>query len=337
MITGEDRELFERGLAHATAAHTGEALDAALDDLGWADALAADRRTAVSLLFEHQGRACATSSALDRVLALALDLGPDGAGAPADDPSLAPAVVLPPLGRCDPPGELVGEGLVVRGLGTSGLTRRKAAAVVAGTADGPVAVLVDTVDLAPRPVAGLDPALGVVAVVADGVRAPAQSVPSPAVWEDAVGVGQLAVAHELVGASRAMLGLARDHALDRIQFGVPIASFQAVRHRLAEALVAVEAADAAVAAGWDAGFASGGGPPVAAAMAKAVAGRSARAVARHSQQVLAGIGFTTEHPLHTYVRRVLVLDRLFGDAVSLTRRLGDEAVRARRLPPMLPL
>jgi alkylation response protein AidB-like acyl-CoA dehydrogenase len=76
---------------------------------------------------------------------------------------------------------------------------------------------------------------------------------------------------------------------------------------------------------------------VAAAMAKAIAGRSARTVARHCQQVLAGIGFTTEHPLHTYVRRVLVLDRLLGDAVSLTRRLGDDVLRTRRLPPMLPL
>ena len=51
-----------------------------------------------------------------------------------------------------------------------------------------------------------------------------------------------------------------------------------------------------------------------AAMAKAIAGRSARTAARHCQQVLAGIGFTTEHALHRYVRRVLVLDELFGSA-----------------------
>jgi alkylation response protein AidB-like acyl-CoA dehydrogenase len=146
-----------------------------------------------------------------------------------------------------------------------------------------------------------------------------------------VGVGRLALAHELVGASRAMLDLARIHALERVQFGRPIAGFQAVRHRLAEALVAVEAADAAVAAGWDAAT------PPAAALAKAIAGRSARTVARHAQQVLAGIGFTTEHPLHTYVRRVLVLDRLLGDSRRLTQRLGEDVLRTRRLPPILPL
>jgi alkylation response protein AidB-like acyl-CoA dehydrogenase len=53
--------------------------------------------------------------------------------------------------------------------------------------------------------------------------------------------------------------------------------------------------------------------------------------------VLAGIGFTTEHPLHRYVRRTLVLDGLLGDARSLTRWLGDDLLRTRRLPAILPL
>ena len=69
--------------------------------------------------------------------------------------------------------------------------------------------------------------------------------------------------------------------------------------------------------------------PLTAALAKAIAGRSARTVARHSQQVLAGIGFTTEHPLHHYVRRVLLLDHLLGDARSLTTTLGDALLRDR--------
>ena len=99
-----------------------------------------------------------------------------------------------------------------------------------------------------------------------------------------------------------------------MQFDRPIAGFQAVRHRLADSLVAIEAADAAAHAAGD------DGSPLTAALAKAVAGRSARTVARHAQQVLAGIGFTTEHPLHLYVRRALVLDHLLGDARSLTAR-----------------
>ena len=55
---------------------------------------------------------------------------------------------------------------------------------------------------------------------------------------------RLAVGWWLVGAARAMLALARQHALDRVQFGKPIASFQAVRHRLADTLVAIEGAEA---------------------------------------------------------------------------------------------
>ena len=72
-------------------------------------------------------------------------------------------------------------------------------------------------------------------------------------------------------------------------------------------------------------------------MAKAVAGRQARTAARHGQQVLAGIGFTVEHPFHRYVRRALVLDALLGTAASLTTDLGHQLIGSRRLPPLLPL
>jgi alkylation response protein AidB-like acyl-CoA dehydrogenase len=146
-----------------------------------------------------------------------------------------------------------------------------------------------------------------------------------------VACGQLALAHELVGASKAMLQLSRDHALDRIQFGRPIAAFQAVRHRLADSAVAIEAADAALGAAWDVGS------PLHAALAKAISGRTARTVARHCQQVLAGVGFTTEHPFHRHVRRTFVLDGLLGDTRSLTRELGEELLRTRRVPSILPL
>ena len=76
---------------------------------------------------------------------------------------------------------------------------------------------------------------------------------------------------------------------------------------------------------------------VLAAMGKSMAGRAARTVARHAPQVLAGIGFTAEHRFHRYLRRVLALDGLFGDARTLTRALGEELLRTRRLPPARPL
>jgi alkylation response protein AidB-like acyl-CoA dehydrogenase len=170
-----------------------------------------------------------------------------------------------------------------------------------------------------RPIGGVDPALGLVEVEAvEG-------------WTGDLRLGQIALGHELVGASRTMLALAREHALAREQFGQPIARFQAVRHRLAEALVAIETAEAMLEAAWL------DGTPVTAAMAKSLAGRGARTVARHCQQVLAGIGFTTEHDLHRFVRRTLVLDQLLGSARSLTKALGDDLIATRTLPPLLPL
>ncbi|HET9874531.1 MAG TPA: acyl-CoA dehydrogenase family protein [Mycobacterium sp.] len=126
--------------------------------------------------------------------------------------------------------------------------------------------------------------------------------------------GRRAVGWWLAGTSRAMLSLARQHALDRIQFGKPIAAFQAVRHRLAETLVAIEGAEATLSAAATADLSS--------LLAKAAAGHAALTAARHCQQVLGGIGFTAEHELHRHMERALVLDGLLGSARELTREAG---------------
>lgn len=128
--------------------------------------------------------------------------------------------------------------------------------------------------------------------------------------------GRRAVGWWLVGTGRAMLSLARQHALDRVQFGKPIASFQAVRHRLAETLVAIEGAEAAL------DVATAESADLSALLAKAAAGHAALTAARHCQQVLGGIGFTAEHELHRYAKRALVLDGLLGSTRELTREAG---------------
>jgi len=317
----DDRELFERSMRHACETHSGAALDLVLDELGWNEALAEDPRTAISFLFELQGAANTTSSALDAVLGSALGLKPRS----------PTAVVLPALGQWRAPGEIVGGDLSVRGLGTASLLDRATAVVATRCDGGERALEVTTADLVLRPVQGMDPCLGLVEVTGDGVPASTDRDLATGEWSRAVGLAQLAVGHELVGAARAMLELARQHALERIQFGQPIGRFQAIRHRLADTLVAIEAADAALGAAWDERS------PQAAATAKALAGRGARTAARHCQQVLAGIGFTTEHDLHRHVRRVLVLDQLLGTGRTLTRELGEELLATRRLPELPPL
>jgi hypothetical protein len=296
MMDAGTAQLFTESLRRALRA---EKVDAALDEVGWREALVDEGVAAAALLFAEQGSANTTSTALDDVLTVALGESPDA----------ATAVVLPPFGRTEPPG--------LRGLATSRILTAQRV-LVAGTAVAPD-------DLRLTPLSGVDPRLGLVSVETPAVPGPAAD------WPQAVAVGQIALAYELIGAARGMLRLAREHALTRIQFGGPIAGFQAVRHRLADALIAIESADAA------AGMAVESGNPLLAGIAKAVAGRAARTVARHSQQVLAGVGFTTEHDFHHYVRRVLTLDGLLGDAHTLTRTLGESLLRTRQIPPVPPL
>ena len=316
-MDGADLELFERSLRHATENHTGAPLDEALDELGWGDALALDPHAAISILFELQGATNSTSSALDQVLLHALGL----------EATPARGVVLPAAGGWSAPGRQDGERLSVRGLGTAALAGREWAVVAADGGSTQVAAIVGTPALTLRPVSGVDPVLGLVEVSGDA----APDEIGPGDWHTAVALGQLAIGHEIVGASRKMLELARQHALERIQFGRPISTFQAVRHRLADTLVAIETADAMLDAAWQDRSAQN------ASMAKALAGRGARVAARHCQQVLAGIGFTTEHAFHRYFRRVLVLDQLLGSSRSLTKELGIELLASRQLPALLPL
>jgi hypothetical protein len=315
-MDGADLDLFERSLHAATDRSTGAALDAALDDLGWLDALAVDEHAAVSLLFGLQGAACASSSSLSRLLAFALCLDP--AGAP---------VVLPAIGGATPPGLLEGTHVVVRGVAHAAVGAAGQLVVVAADGGSTVAATVATADLEVRPVHGIDPEAQLVEM--SGRAAVVEKVTVD--WGPALASAQVAIGHELVGASRQMLALAREHALEREQFGQPIAMFQAVRHRLAEAFIASETADAGLVAAWE------DRSPTAAAMAKALAGRGARTAAKHCQQVLAGIGFTTEHDFHRYLRRTFVLDQLCGASKTLTRALGDDLLETRRLPALLPL
>ncbi len=316
-LSAADLELFTETVRRAVATSTGpEALDAALRELGWHDALAADRQGAVGALFEALGETSSVCGALDAVLC-------DALGMEASEPA---AVVLPPFattGRV-PPGALAEGRCKVDGMATGAIGRATLAVVVVGAEPGPVALTLATEALTLQHLEGIDPSFGLHRVTGDfAIDAHA----APTDWDAALAVGHRALAHELVGAGRAMLGLARVHAMDREQFGRPIAGFQAVRHRLAESLVAIEAAAGVVESSWD-----DPDDDDLAAMAKSVAGHSARTVTRHCQQVLAGIGFTTEHPFHRLLRRSMLLDQLLGSSAVLARGLGEELLATRVLP-----
>jgi len=125
-----------------------------------------------------------------------------------------------------------------------------------------------------------------------------------------------ALAAEIIGVAERALDLAVEHTSSRRQFNAPIAAFQAVRHRLADAYVAIAAARALL----DASFADGSG--AAAIAAKARAGRAHQLVSACAVQVCGAMGATFEHPLHRYVNRGAVLDGLLGSSAELTLALG---------------
>lgn len=335
-MDAETAELLTRTLDHVViSAPPGRALLDALDELGWRE-LGSDAE-ARRLLFEAQGRSLAASPALDGVMAAELagvlpggvELAEVGVlhAVPGLDAASTPAAVVEPGGAIRVTGLTLAGGLDASTLVVAVRAAGGTALAVIGKADGL---------LATRSIAGLDPDLGLVAVEGsvDASTVGVELCDGPAVaaaWERAVGAGRRALAHELVGVSARMLELAVEHARTRVQFSRPIGSFQAVQHRLADCHVAVEAARAISYQSWESP------DPVAGALAKAVAGRAAREGARHCQQVLGGIGFTWEHPLHRYIRRGLVLDLLLGSVRQLEADLGARLLADRAVPKLVEL
>jgi alkylation response protein AidB-like acyl-CoA dehydrogenase len=125
-----------------------------------------------------------------------------------------------------------------------------------------------------------------------------------------------------------MLDQAVDHARNRVQFGRPIGTFQAVQHRLAETLVAIEGAHAVL------DSAEQPLDPIASATAKSLAGRAFEVAAKNCLQVLGGIGFTTEHPFDRYLRRGSGLNKLLGSRSDLVLCLGRNILEFGSVPAL---
>jgi alkylation response protein AidB-like acyl-CoA dehydrogenase len=114
------------------------------------------------------------------------------------------------------------------------------------------------------------------------------------------------------------------YAKQRVQFGVPIGSFQAVQHMCAEALVKVEgAASATKYAAWAVDELDPAAALLAARTAKAYAGAVARDVPETVMQVYGGIGQTWESIAHFYLRRTLLDRQVLGDEQAQLAHLAD--------------
>ena len=164
------------------------------------------------------------------------------------------------------------------------------------------------------PLEPLDPTRPQARVELDGVQGRPIGSSSPA-----VDLLHVALAAESVGAARRALEMSVEHLKVREQFGRPLGSFQALRHRVADLTAELEAATST--AWYAARAAAHGSPdlPVVAPLAKAAATEAFARIAGDSIQLHGGIGFTWEHDAHLYLKRAWTTALLHGDSRTLRR------------------
>jgi len=147
-----------------------------------------------------------------------------------------------------------------------------------------------------------------------------------ATLERVLDLAVVALAAEQVGGAQFCLEMAVQYAKDRVQFGRPIGSFQAIKHKCADMLLEVESAkSAAYYAGWCASELNDELPSVA-SLAKAYCSEAYFHATAENIQIHGGIGFTWEHPAHLYFKRAKSSELLFGDPTYhrelLAQRIG---------------
>ena len=200
--------------------------------------------------------------------------------------------------------------------------------------DGVVAALVPraaaTVMRNRPPEAPLDATRGLVHVTLDGVSVGADRVlgqPGPATaraLRSAIEAGAVALAVEIVGTCQTIFDVTLEYAKQREQFGVPIGSFQAIKHKFADMLVSLERARAT---SYFAALCVAENDPrrsIAASTAKAAAGDCQALLAKEGIQIHGGIGYTWEHDMHLYVRRAKTDAALLGNTHEQRARIADE-------------
>jgi len=312
--------LVER-LGPSTVASLGDTeraakLDAAVAGAGWRElrvADAGDRPLAsgveVAIVAEELGRGVADTPFLGPTLAAELRRL---AGAPPTDRPETVALTA----------DLAGPGDAVA-VDAAGAT----AALVLVPGDGGRTLVTVALGGEPEPVDLTRPT-----ALLDG---PPEPVPDQArpVTDDALvawtALGLATACADLVGTMAGAVRLARDYAAERRQYGVPVGSFQAVQHLLADAHVATEGSRSiALQAAWAVDALPPAEALAAAATAKAYCARAARQVGETTIQVHGGIGNTWECLAHVHLRRAfLSSDVLGGVGPSLDRVLEHHGLR----------
>jgi alkylation response protein AidB-like acyl-CoA dehydrogenase len=195
--------------------------------------------------------------------------------------------------------------------------------------DGVGAFVVPADALTLSPVPALDPSRLVATVDLVGVTVDASrglGSPGSATTEalrGAIRTATMATAVEAVGTAQQAFDISLAYAKEREQFGVPIGSFQSMKHKLTDLFLLLERAQAlayfaALTIAEDDERAT-----ISTSMAKAAAGDAAQRIAKEGIQIHGGIGYTWEHDMHLYVRRLQSSTALFGGPSQHRQLVAD--------------
>ncbi|MBV8951638.1 MAG: acyl-CoA dehydrogenase family protein, partial [Actinobacteria bacterium] len=231
------------------------------------------------------------------------------------------AVALPSLGELEPaPRAAAGDAIVAVGLHGD-------EAGFGADADALLLTTGDELHLVERAAVTVEPVRSV-----DGLRrlaavswqpAPSTRIGGHAELQDARDRGALAVAAQLCGVAAHLIEVTVEYAKQRHQFGVPIGTFQAVKHHCANAALALEYARPLVYRGAYSMSRHDAERSIHVSMAKAYASDAARLAARVALQVHGAIGYTAEHDLQLWMKRAWSLSAAWGDAAFHRRRVSD--------------
>jgi alkylation response protein AidB-like acyl-CoA dehydrogenase len=278
----------------------------------------------VAIVLEETGRTLLRAPYLSTVVAAAVlqELGAGEALSALVDGSTSAALALDGAFTSDG-GRLSGSATQVVDAGTADL-------LLVATEQGLYVVATDAPGVTVTALETLDPTRPQGAVALDA--APAHRLGDDDAVAHAVDLLHVALAAECVGAAQRCLEMAVEHLKVREQFGRPLGSFQALRHRVADLTVAL---DGAASTAWYAARAAAGltdDLPVAAPLAKATCADAFVRIAGECIQLHGGIGFTWEHDAHLYFKRAWTTALLHGNSQTLRRRAFDRAQAGRTSP-----
>ncbi len=225
------------------------------------------------------------------------------------------------------PGTRAGRGWILRGRAPLVLHGDVASVLFVtartGTGMSLFAVDADSDGLSRRPLPSLDQTRRLASVEFAGT--PARLIGpeggTSGVIETVLDRAAAALAADALGVAERSLEVTVDYAKTRHQFGRPIGSFQAIKHKCADMLVKVELARSAICYAARVLDMGAGDVPAAVSIAKAQCGEACFQVTAESIQIHGGMGFTWEHDAHLYFKRARADDALFGNAVEHRERL----------------